>query len=156
LSIVFYRLSIIIDYYTGIATGFLNLSARLAESCDTTLLGTPRLHPWPSQAAQKNGMVAGCPIHRSLTAMGGIGREREKIPQKIQQIPVSSPSNLKNRLNQQKTKEKKLLSKWHSSYLPSRIIKAVGNKQTRPKRRAFAFNAPSTSRLLSKHYRECQ
>jgi len=34
---------------------------------------------------------------------------------------------------------------WHSSFPPARIIKTVGNKQTRPKRRAFAFNAPSTS-----------
>jgi hypothetical protein len=31
---------------------------------------------------------------------------------------MSSPSTLQNHLNQQKTKEKKLPSKWQSSYAP--------------------------------------
>jgi hypothetical protein len=55
---------------------------------------------------------------------------------------VSSPSTHQNLLNQQKTKEKKLSRKWHSSYAQTHIIKAVENKQTRPTSRAFAFNAP--------------
>jgi hypothetical protein len=35
---------------------------------------------------------------------------------------MSSPSTLQNRLNQQKTKEKKLPPKWHSSYAPLATI----------------------------------
>jgi hypothetical protein len=35
---------------------------------------------------------------------------------------VSSPSTHQNRLNQQKTKEKKLSPKWHSSYAPLATI----------------------------------
>jgi hypothetical protein len=52
--------------------------------------------------------------------------------QKPQQIRVSSPSTHQDRVNRHKTKEKKLSRNWHSSYVPSRIIKAVENKQTRP------------------------
>jgi hypothetical protein len=66
----------------------------------------------------------------------------KKILQKPQQIRVSSPSTHQNRLNQQKTNEKKPSRKWHSSYARRHIIKAVVNKQTRPISRAFAFNAP--------------
>jgi hypothetical protein len=65
----------------------------------------------------------------------------KKILQKPQQIRVSSPSTHQNRLNQQKTNEKKPSRKWHSSYARRHIIKAVVNKQTRPISRAFAFNA---------------
>jgi hypothetical protein len=67
--------------------------------------------------------------------MGGVDAAvagHKKILQKPQQIRVSSPSTLKNCLNQQKTKEKKHSSKWHCSYVRRHIIKTVVNKQTRP------------------------
>jgi hypothetical protein len=35
---------------------------------------------------------------------------------------MSSPSTLQNRLNQQKTKEKNISRKWHSSYAPLATI----------------------------------
>jgi hypothetical protein len=41
---------------------------------------------------------------------------------------------------------------WHSSYAPRRIIKAVGNKQTRPTSRAFAFNASVPLQVAENDY----
>jgi hypothetical protein len=50
---------------------------------------------------------------------------------------VSRPSAHQNRLNQQKTKEKKLSRKWHSSYAPHDKIEGVEIK----KANSPAFNA---------------
>jgi hypothetical protein len=74
----------------------------------------------------------------------------KKILQKPQQIRVSSPSTHQNRLNQQKTNEKKPSRKWHSSYVPRHIIKTVENKQTRP----IAGPSHLTSRSASTLYLE--
>jgi hypothetical protein len=53
---------------------------------------------------------------------------------------VSSPSTHQNRLNQQKTKEKNISSKWHTSYAPPDKIEA-GKKQGKPRQRAGVFHA---------------
>ena len=58
---------------------------------------------------------------------------------------LSSPSTSKNPSNQLLINHLSSKNTWHSSYAPSRIIKTVENKQTRPKRRAFAFNARLTA-----------
>ena len=62
-------------------------------------------------------------------------------------IPVSRPSNPKNRTNSHSFNHIPHKNSWHSSFPPSRIIKSVSKtKQTRPASRVFAFN---TSRALS-------
>jgi hypothetical protein len=65
---------------------------------------------------------------------------------------VSSPSTLQNPLNQQKTKEKKLLSKWHSSYVPPDKIEAVEKtRETPAARRGFSCpkSKPGGNHLFS-------
>jgi hypothetical protein len=62
--------------------------------------------------------------------------------QKPQQNRVSSPSTPQNPPNSHQLNHINPKNSWHSSFPPPRIIKAVGNKQTRPISRAFAFNEP--------------
>ena len=55
---------------------------------------------------------------------------------------MSSPSKPENPPNSHHINHFPPKNSWHSSYAPRRITKAVANKQTRPTRRAFAFNVP--------------
>ena len=55
---------------------------------------------------------------------------------------LSSPSNLANQLNRHKTREIKLPAEWHSSFPPTRIIKAVEMRERSPARASGFFYLP--------------
>ena len=105
------------------------------------------LFPYRRSPIAGRARIYACRIEPSLyvfaSSIAPAIEDAKIFPQKPQQIPLSSPSTRQNHLNQQKTKEKNLSSKWHTSYVQRHTIKAVGNKETRPISRAFAFNAPS-------------
>jgi hypothetical protein len=63
---------------------------------------------------------------------------------------MSSPSTLQNLLNKQKTKEKNISRKWHSSYAPSDKIEIVEKtRETPAARRGFSCPKPGGNHLFS-------